>query len=131
LVQERFVLVAPPGTDDTDWKAAVRGTCLPEIQPFGGRLAERFIEQQDVLVNEWVEIDDIPGLLSKVADGMGVAIVPRAEAYADHFRGVRVIELGEAEIVTEIGILAPPTCDEPAARFISECRQTVSTDKHE
>ncbi|RWN01200.1 MAG: LysR family transcriptional regulator [Mesorhizobium sp.] len=133
LVQERFVLVAPPGTDDMDWKAAMRGHAFLRYNrhSFGGRLVERLIEQQGVLVDEWVEIDDIAALLSMVADGMGVAIVPRAEAYADHFRGVRVIELGEAETFREIGILTSPTCDEPAARFISECRQAVSADKHE
>ncbi|MEO3435598.1 LysR substrate-binding domain-containing protein [Inquilinus sp. CAU 1745] len=129
LVLERFVLAAPPGTGDTDWKSAVRGRAFLRYNrhSFGGRLVERLIEQEDVPVDDWVEMDDIPALLSMVADGMGVAIVPRAEAYEDHFRGVRVIELGDAEIFREIGILAPPTCDEPAARFIAECRQMVTS----
>ncbi|TIM19415.1 MAG: hypothetical protein E5Y61_34420, partial [Mesorhizobium sp.] len=66
LVQERFVLVAPPGTGDMNWKAAMSGHAFLRYNrhSFGGRLVERLIEQQGVLVNEWVEIDDIPALLS-------------------------------------------------------------------
>ena len=125
LLEERFVLVTPPGMPVSHWQKTLNEQPFLRYSrhSFGGRQVERLLEQQGAGVIEWVEIDDIPALLSMVADGMGVAILPQAEAYADLFARVTVTELDEVGIVREIGILASPDRGEPITQLINACRK--------
>jgi DNA-binding transcriptional LysR family regulator len=124
LTRERFVLAVPKTVAPANWRRILQDHPLLRYNrhSFGGRQVQRFLDQQGIPVRDWVEVDDIPALLAMVADGLGVAVLPRAEAYEEHFLNVRVLELEEDAFFREVGVLCPRDPDAPIARFIAECR---------
>lgn len=115
LVQEDYALIVPADLVGDDWRAI-----LAE-QPFirydraslGGRQVERFLLNGSVKVREWLEVDDLDAMVSMVAKGLGVAIIPMTEAVLPLPSTVREMTLGADTIRREIGILRRAT--EPSA----------------
>jgi DNA-binding transcriptional LysR family regulator len=127
LVREPFVLAVPRDWPDTDWRtsAATRPFLRYSRHSFGGRQVERFLDQQGVSVSDWAELDDIPALLTMVANGLGVAIVPQSEAYMGYFGKVRTVSLDAPDFAREIGVAGPMARDEVVALMIGECRKAL------
>ncbi|WP_244423653.1 LysR family transcriptional regulator [Nitratireductor pacificus] len=124
LVREPFVLAMPPQMQGDDWRAIAAGNPFLRYNrvSFGGRLVDRLLERSGTAVRDWVEVDDIPTLLRMVVEGMGVAIVPDAEAYRNEMGQVRCLPLAGQEIVREIGIVSQRAGqDRAAALFIENC----------
>ncbi len=124
LVSEQFVLAVPPDVEDDKWQDIV--STRPFLRynrvSFGGRLVDRLLERTGTAVMDWVEIDDIPTLLRMVAEGMGVAIVPDAEAHRGEMKKVGCLPLSGQEIVREIGIVAQRASQNRAVTlFIENC----------
>ena len=124
LASEQFVLAMPPGMEGDGWREVVGSRPFLRYNrvSFGGRLVDRLLERSGTTVMDWVEIDDIPTLLRMVAEGMGVAIVPDAEAHRDEMKKVRCLPLSGQEIVREIGIVSPRASQNRAVTlFIDNC----------
>ena len=127
LIRERFVLALPREWGQEGWRQALetRPFLRYHRSSFGGRLVERFLDQSGIAVRDWAELDDIPTLLTMVADGLGVAIVPEALAYGAHFAELRCIPLDDPDFLREIGIVHAAPAPEILTRFIDECRGAV------
>lgn len=124
LAQEPFVLAVPPELDGDDWGqlAATHPFLRYNRTSFGGRQVDRLLDRIGITVRDWVELDEIPTLLSMVAEGMGVAILPDAEAYRQGMAKVRRLPLTGHEIAREIGIVSRPANQVRAARnFTDAC----------
>lgn len=107
LAQEDYALIVSARVAGDDWRTIL------EDQPFirydraslGGRQVERFLRQAPVNVREWLEVDDLYAMVSMVAAGLGVAIIPMTDAVRPLPDGVREIGLGIDTFRREIGIL--------------------------
>lgn len=124
LAQETFVLMVPAGTKGRDWRALLQGQPFLRYDrtSFGGRMVERFLRREGLVVHDAVEADEIPALIHLVALGVGVALVPLVEAHLPLPAGVRVVPLGEKTFHREIGLLQRrPRASTPAVALLSEC----------
>jgi len=126
LLTEEYVLLVSNDTHDEDW-AHILGTA-PFIRydrgSFGGRQVDRFLKENGLQPDEWLEMDDVQALVTCVQKGLGVAVVPLTEAILPLPQGVRSIALGASVAGREIGILSRnTTASEPSvamARFLLE-----------
>jgi len=107
LLREDYVLLAPSAMAGDDWRRLLGEQPFIRYDrgSFGGRQVQRFLREASVQVLEWIEIDDIQAMVSLVAKGLGVAIVPLTEAIRPLPPGVRPISLGPQAIYREIGVL--------------------------
>lgn len=107
LVHEPFMLLVPAALKGKDWRKLIQAQPFLryERKSFGGRLVERFLRDMQLSVNESIELDEIQGLIQLVANGLGVALVPRVEAPDPLPANVRAVPLGEHTFYREIGIL--------------------------
>lgn len=69
---------------------------------FGGYDVQKFLKQQDIIVNEVLELDDLEAIVQFVKHGMGVALVPHSGVWTEHTEGLRIFELGEIGFYREI-----------------------------
>jgi DNA-binding transcriptional LysR family regulator len=107
LLREPFVLAVPKGLKGSDWRALLRTQPFVryERSSFAGRQVERFLRAQDLQVQDAMELDEVPAMAEMVARGLGVALLPRIEAYAAFFTDLRTIALGEHTFHREIGMM--------------------------
>jgi DNA-binding transcriptional LysR family regulator len=130
LLDEPFVLIAPRSWGVDDPQHALRS--LPFMRysrvSFGGRQVERYLTTHQIRPKDVVELDDIPTILSLVADGKGIAIVPKVAAYEELFAAVKVIKIDDAHFKREVGIIYSHISPEPAYRFIDLCKETKSSE---
>lgn len=128
LTQEPFVMVAPIDTSVESWQAAA--ALFPFIrydrQSFGGREVAHFLEHNNVSVQDWVELDDIPSILAMVQDGLGISIVPRSMAYKEQFKRLAIIELGDPTFLRTIGTVYSRKMRPLGEGFLSACRLSES-----
>ncbi|NVO28181.1 LysR family transcriptional regulator [Donghicola sp. C2-DW-16] len=127
LLTEPFVVATQDGSI-TDWREAVQSQPFIRYnrKSFGGRQVERYLEAQGLDVADWAELDDIPAILAMVADGLGVSILPQAEAYAAKFANVHCLPLGDTDFRREIGVITPLRESEITARFREECARDAA-----
>lgn len=111
LLTEEYVLLVSTDTHGDDWRHIL--TRAPFIRydrsSFGGRQVDRFLKETALQPQEWLEMDDVQAMVTCVHKGLGVAIVPLAEAMLPLPEGVRSIELGPSAARREIGILSRRT----------------------
>ncbi|MCY1279147.1 HTH-type transcriptional regulator YofA [compost metagenome] len=125
LAYENYVLLAAQGVAGDDWRALLLEQPFIRYNrsSFGGRQVERFLRENSLALQEWMEVDDIQAMLSMVESGLGVAVVPLTEAILPLPASVRAIPLGSAPIHREIGALyRKVTLSNALAGFI-ECLQ--------
>ena len=131
LIREPYVLLVPAHVKGDDWRAILRDNPFLRYErtSFGGRMVERFLQREGISVHESIELDEITGLINLVAVGMGVALVPLAEANLPLPKKVRVVSLGDQEFHREIGVLQRKTRGAPAAGSIFlECLRIATVD---
>ena len=107
LLQEPFMLLAHRNMPQSDWLSALQQQAFIRYdrRSFGGRMVERFLRQHQLTPNERLELDDLPGLVSMVAQGIGVAIAPMADALLPLPIAVKAISLGAHTFYREVGLL--------------------------
>ena len=105
LIREPFELVVPATTGSDDWRSLLQSQPFLRYDraSFGGRQVERFLSAQHLAVSEAIEVDDVQAMVAMVGNGLGVALMPMAEAYLPLPASVRAISLGEHGFHREIG----------------------------
>ncbi|MBB5695821.1 LysR substrate-binding domain-containing protein [Muricoccus pecuniae] len=106
LIREPFELVVPATGAGDDWRSLLRSRPFLRYDraSFGGRQVERFLRAERISVAESIEVDDVQAMVAMVGSGLGVALVPMAEAHLPLPANVRAIPLGEHGFHREIGI---------------------------
>ncbi len=109
LLHEPFMLLAHRNMPEEDWRSALQTQAFIRYdrRSFGGRMVERFVRQQQLHPNERLEMDDLPGLVAMVAQGIGVAIAPMADSLLPLPIAVKAMTLGEHTFYREVGLLRP------------------------
>ncbi len=78
LREEKLLLVAPCGTDLSDPHGAI--TRYPFIRydrdQWGGQIVDKYLVENGLRVQEWLELDALDAIVTLVDRGMGVAIIP-------------------------------------------------------
>ena len=92
-------------------------------------MVERFLRREGLLVRDSIELDEIPGIIHMAAKGLGVALVPLAEAHLPLPRGVRTLSLGEHTFYREIGLLQhKPRATKPIVGQLAQCLREAAKD---
>jgi DNA-binding transcriptional LysR family regulator len=107
LWEEPFVLAVPTHVKGRDWRRILREEPFLRYDraSFGGRQVTQFLHAAAIDVHDAVEMDEIGGIVRLVANGLGVALLPRCRPYFPLPAGVRSIGLGEAGFHRQIGMV--------------------------
>ena len=107
LLHEPYMLLAHKNMPEQDWRCALREQAFIRYDrhSFGGRMVARFLRHHQIEPNERLELDDLPGLVAAVAQGIGVAIAPLADALLPLPDNVKALSLGEHTFYREVGLL--------------------------
>ena len=107
LLHEPYMLLAHQTMPEQDWRSALRQQPFIRYDrhSFGGRMVARFLRHHQIEPNERLELDDLPGLVAMVAQGIGVAIAPLADALLPLPATVKALSLGEHTFYREVGLL--------------------------
>ncbi len=107
LATEPFVLLVPAPLAATPWRAALEREPFIRYdrRSFGGRQVEQFLRKLRIAVHDWIEVDELQGIVQLVARGMGVALLPTAALSGPWPRGVHALDLGEDVFYREIGLV--------------------------
>ncbi len=114
--------IVPAGIEGNNWREIIEAHPFLryERKSFGGRMVEKFIRDQQLVVQESIELDEIQGLFQMVANGLGVALIPMMQAHLPLPGNVRALPLGEHTFYREVGLLqvkakaGQPVFGEPA-----------------
>lgn len=124
LVHEPYVLIAPANLPGKDWRTLLQEQPFLRYDraSFGGRMVERFLRREGIVVKDSIEVDEIPGLIHLASKGLGVALVPLVEAHLPLPPGVRMLSLGEFTFYREIGLLQrKPRASPPIVAQFAQC----------
>jgi DNA-binding transcriptional LysR family regulator len=107
LVREPFRLIVPRDLKQRDWSdlLATQPFVRYDRATFGGRQVDRFLRNAHITVRERSELGELNAIVSLVARGVGISLVPQT---VDHQRwppGVRAIDLGDHTFHREIGLI--------------------------
>lgn len=129
LVHEPYVLIAPRKMPGKDWRTLIQEQPFLRYDraSFGGRMVERFLRREGIVVNDSIELDEIPGLIHMTSKGLGVALVPLVEAHLPLPASVRVLSLGELTFYREVGLLQrKPRASPPIVGRLAQCLQEAA-----
>ena len=128
LIREPFQLVVPAMTRGDDWRSLLQSQPFLRYDraSFGGRQVERFLNAQHLAVSEAIEVDDVQAMVAMVGNGLGVALMPMAEAYMPLPASVRDISLGEHVFHREIGIARHHQRDRDTASSVNHLAQCLA-----
>lgn len=107
LQSEPFRLIVPRRVAGEDWTAllAEQPFVRYDRASFGGRLVDRFLRQHHLAVREVCELDELDAIVTLVAQGLGVALVPQTPTLRRWPAGVRAVDLGAQTFHRDIGML--------------------------
>lgn len=107
MSRESYLLVVPQGYPGDDWREALRTEPFLRYDrlAFGGRQVDRFIRALPFPVNEVMEVP-VQTMINMVGQGLGVALIPNAEAHFPLPEGARALELTGASLFREVGIVS-------------------------
>ena len=107
LVEDPFVLVCHKETEGNDWHELMLHEPFIRYDrtSFGGRLVTQFLKKHRLTPRCACELDDLGGLIEAVRQRIGVALVP-FDSFTRIPKDVRVIRLGSAEILRQIGVVS-------------------------
>lgn len=126
LRQEPMVLLCPE-----DWAGQDVASLLRE-RPFirydrnnwGGRLADRWMKAERLVVREWLELDQLEAIAVMVSNRLGVSIVPDwAPPWPEGLRLRRLPLPGAQGLQREIGLLWPRSS--PARRLVARLQAAL------
>ena len=84
-------------------------------------MVERFLQREDLVVSDAIEVDEISGLIHLASKGLGVALVPWVEAHLPLPPGVRMLSLGEATFHREVGLQRKARASPPLVAQFAQC----------
>lgn len=133
LAREPYRLLAPAGTQGDDWAELLSREPFIRYDraSFGGRQVDRFLRDMQFVPHEVCEVDEPQTIVSLVAQGVGVALVPRTASLHPWPAGLRELDLGDHTFHREIGLAYrpnPSSSEEVRAlgRLLGECAQHSS-----
>ncbi|QXH44033.1 LysR family transcriptional regulator [Pseudomonas xanthosomatis] len=116
LAREPYCLLVPADVPGDDWQQLLASQPFIRYDraSFGGRQVDRFLRQLHMPLKEKCELDEQDAIVSLVALGVGVALVPQTASQATWPAGVRAVELGDKVFHRDIGLVhrAPETLSE-------------------
>jgi DNA-binding transcriptional LysR family regulator len=128
LLRKPYVLIAPARLAVRSWRAAIRSHPLlryDESSSAGKDIGD-FIARKGVAIKESIWINYADTMISLVAQGLGVAIIPRTPL-GDAKGKVKVYSLGPQPLYREIGVLsrAAPAADGIVDAFVATLTEEV------
>jgi DNA-binding transcriptional LysR family regulator len=107
LYFDRFWVVAPPSATGQDARQLLER--LPFLRfdkrAWAGRMIEDELRRQDVRVREEMELDSQEALARMAASGLGVAVVPLADADLDRLPPLVRLPFGQPQLERRVGLL--------------------------
>jgi len=90
---EPLVLIAPPGTSETDPLALLRTETFIRYDRgnWGGRIVDAYLRRSGIVPHDRFELDALDGIVALVSAGLGVAIIP--DWVGPHPQGTAVTRL--------------------------------------
>ena len=106
LFKKPFVLIAPAATGARDWREAMAtNTFLRyDLSSSTGMQVDDFLTRMGVAIRDSLWVDYLDTMITLVAGGLGVAIIPRTPL-SDAAGLVREFELGDHTFYREIGVV--------------------------
>jgi DNA-binding transcriptional LysR family regulator len=130
LMQEPFRLIVPRSVKSNDWAGLLRTHAFVRYDraSFGGRQVDRFLQRMHCSPKDVCEMDELEAIVSLVAKGLGVALVPQTAAYRRWPAGVRAIDLAQHTFHREVVLVhrAERNMSEPARALAGLLRDTAS-----
>jgi DNA-binding transcriptional LysR family regulator len=106
LLRKPFVLIAPAASAAKDWRQAAETHTLlrHDVSSRTGEMVDDFLSRTGVTIRDSLWVDYLDTMISLVAEGLGVAIIPRTPL--DHAQAlVREFELGADTFYREVGVV--------------------------
>ncbi|MFM2476191.1 LysR family transcriptional regulator [Celerinatantimonas sp. MCCC 1A17872] len=134
LAKEPFELITARTHDSNDWLRWLSEEPFIRYHraSYGGRQIEQFLIQMRIKVHDICETDELESITDLVAQGLGIALVPKTRPNQKWPKGIRAIQLGHHQFYREIGILHRfnPLLSAPA-KYLIELLSANSFDKRE
>lgn len=124
--QEELVVVASrrlPGDTDAALLAAAPYIRFRRVAWGLGRMVDQELVRRSIVVDAQVEVDTVEGILSLVANGLGVAILPKRRMPAPFPREIRTVPFGEPPLTRTLGVLQRE--DNPRRDFVHQLYETL------
>ena len=124
--QEPLMVVAPadlPGDDD---RALLTAAPFIRFKPYAwaGRAIDEALRQRGIEVRAGMEVDSLEGILELVANGLGVAVLPRRNLANPFPDSVRAVPFGEPAMTRALGLLRRPNA--PRADLLGQLTQELT-----
>lgn len=126
LRQEPMVLLCPEAWAAQDVVSLLRDRPFIRYDRnnWGGRLADRWMKAERLVVREWLELDQLEAIAVMVSNGLGVSIVPDwAPPWPEGLRLCRRALPGAPGLLREIGLLWPRSS--PARRLVARLQEAL------
>lgn len=122
LAHQPFRLIVPRQVEGDDWSELLSREPFIRYDraSFGGRQVDRFLRAAHVKVRQVCEVDELEAIVRLVANGTGIALVPRTGSFRRWPAAVRVIDLGHHTFHRDIGLV------HRASRHLSEPAQALA-----
>jgi DNA-binding transcriptional LysR family regulator len=106
LLRKPFVLIAPAASPAKDWREAAETHTLlrHDVSSRTGEMVDDFLARTGVTIRDSLWVDYLDTMISLVAQGLGVAIIPRTPLEQAQER-VREFKLGPLTFYREIGVV--------------------------
>ncbi|TBR27009.1 MAG: LysR family transcriptional regulator, partial [Reyranella sp.] len=129
LFRKPFVLIAPAATRAGDWREAMAMHTFMgyDLSWSAGVQIDDFLSRMGVSLRDAIWVDYLDTMITLVASGVGVAIIPRT-ALGEFAGLVREFEFGADTFYREVGLLRrarPPNGGAIADAFIETLRDEV------
>ncbi|MDR6536144.1 LysR family transcriptional regulator [Variovorax soli] len=107
LAHEPFRLLVPRQLPGSDWVELLSSHPFVRYDraSFGGRQVDRFLRATHLVVRDVCELDELDAIVSLVAKGLGVALVPQTATHRRWPAAVRAIDLGRHTFHRDIGLV--------------------------
>ncbi|CAM3289580.1 LysR substrate binding domain-containing protein [Paracoccus aminovorans] len=125
FIREPLFLIAPPGTQISDVRSALR--TLPFIRfrssvPLA-RLIETELGRMNIQITDVAEMDTIASVTACVENGLGISVVPRIAA-VEARTDLVMLPFGEPTVFRQIGLLQ--RLNSPRHALITELHQHLA-----
>ena len=121
LIEEAFVLACPSShplanRKTVTWKDISQYSYIALAQGSGNRfLIDQALAQSQERPRWYCEVNHVPALVSLVAAGLGIGVVPRMALPPDNHEGLTAIPLIEPKVTRKLGLISRRGRQLPAA----------------
>lgn len=121
LIEEAFVLACPSShplanSKTVTWKDISQHSYIALAQGSGNRfLIDQALAQSQERPRWYCEVNHVPALVSLVAAGLGIGVVPRMALPPDNHEGLTAIPLIEPTVTRKLGLISRRGRQLPAA----------------